>query len=151
MLEHDAYPLPRDTVGRPAGDIDAVQPDLAGVRPLDPHDALHHGGLAGAIGANQTEDLAGPDGEADVADCDQAAEALDQAVDFEQRGHYRPSVCSRRPMKPLGKNRITTRAKAETTKVDNWPSGRSTSPAASRKTAPTAAPIMVRRPPSTAA
>ncbi len=46
---------------------------------------------------------------------------------------------------------MTTRAIAETTKVESWPSGRSNSPATIRKIEPIAAPRMVRRPPSTAA
>ncbi len=68
---------------------------------------------------------------------DQAAEALGQAVDFQQRASFaalRPAAAA--PMKPPGKNRITTSATAETTKVESSPSGRRTSPATIRKIAP---------------
>ena len=46
---------------------------------------------------------------------------------------------------------MTTSAIAETMKVDSSPNGRSASPAAMRKIAPIAAPMIVRRPPRTAA
>ncbi len=59
----------------PAGDVDALEPDLAGVG-LD-HAAGHAeaGGLAGAVGAQQADDLAAPDLEVDAVD--DAADAVD--------------------------------------------------------------------------
>ena len=53
----------------------------AGIGPLDAHDQLHHGRLAGAVRADEPEDLAALDVKAYVLDRDQAAEALGQARD----------------------------------------------------------------------
>ena len=46
------------------------------------------GGFAGAVGADQAEDLAGVDGEADVLDGDQSAKPLGQALNFQQSGDF---------------------------------------------------------------
>ena len=69
--------------------------------------------------------------EAHVLDRDQAAEALGQALDLEERraGARSRALCPVReqPRKPLGKNRTTSSAMAETMKVASSPVGRSAS------------------------
>src|SRR5947209_4170942 len=150
MLENDADALPRNAVRGPVRHLNAVEIDRACGRPLDPHDELHHGGFARAVRPDQAENLAALHLEADAVDRDKATIALDQAVHREPR-----HACSPRrkisPSRPLGTNRITTSAIAETMKVESSPNGRSASPAAMRKIAPIAAPMIVRRPPRTAA
>ena len=84
MLEHHADAEPRDFVRRPARDLDPVDADRAAVRPLDAENRFHHGGLARPVRPDQTENLAGFDGEADVLHRGQSAEALDEAVDLEK-------------------------------------------------------------------
>ena len=166
VLEYDADALAGDAVAGPAGDVDAVDQHLAGIGLFDPHDQLHHGGFAAAIRADQPQDLAGSDGERHVLDRDQSAEALAQpshgqaerlrpgtglAGEGIEQSDVHPRCLIAAPNSPAGRNRITTKATAETTKVLSSPSGRRTSPKAISTTAPIAAPTMVRRPPMTAA
>src|ERR1700731_2640501 len=157
MLEHHAKTLPRDLVRGKAGHVFAQKNDIARGRAFDAHDRLHRGRLAGTVGADQAEDLAGAQIEVEVLDGGEPAEALGKPADFENRSvadsiHYCRAPCARAdPRKPLGKNKITSSATVETMKVANSPVGRRNSPATIRKIAPSAAPSTVRRPPSTAA
>ena len=119
---------------------------------------LHRGRLAGAVRPDQAEDLAGAQIEAQVLDRGQAAEALGQAADFEDRGGRRSASITSAPRAtgPLrgsrrGRTARRASATAETMKVASSPVGRRNSPATIRKIAPSAAPSTVRRPPSTAA
>ena len=59
MLKHDAGAHARDPVRRPAGDLDAVDAHRAGIGAFDAHDQLHHRRFAGAVGADQAQNLAG--------------------------------------------------------------------------------------------
>src|ERR1700689_5163062 len=134
MLKHHAKTLARDLVRGKAGDIFALEDDIARGRPFDAHDGLHRGRLAGAVGADQAEDLAGAQVEAKVLDGGEAAEALGQAADFGTSCvagfvHYSRVPCAKAdPSKPLGKNRITSSAMVETMKLSNSPVGRRNSP-----------------------
>src|SRR5690606_26320626 len=117
--------------------------------------------FARAVRADQAEDLAAVKIEAEVLHGGQAAEALGQPAHLQERcgavrsngrrRHERAPRASSEPRKPFGKNRMTNSATAETMKVAISPVGRKNSPATIRKMAPSAAPITVRRPPSTAA
>src|SRR6202789_3800375 len=157
MLKHHAKTLPRDLVRGKAGDVFALENDIARGRPFDAHDGLHRGRLAGTVRTDQAEDLAGAQIEVEVLDGGEAAEELGQPADLENRNvadriHYCRAPCARTdPRKPLGKNRITSSAQVETMNVANSPVGRRNSPATIRKIAPSAAPNTVRRPPRTAA
>src|SRR6202521_414635 len=157
MLKHHAKTLARDLVRGQAGDVFTLEDDFARARTLDAHDRLHRGRLAGAVRADQAENLAGAQIEAQVLDRGEATEALGEAADFENRRviggiHYCRAPCdSAAPRKPLGKNRITSNATVDTMKVASSPVGRRNSPATIRKIAPSAAPRTVRLPPSTAA
>src|SRR6476646_3901332 len=116
MLEHHAKTLARDLVRGKAGDVFALENDIAGGRAFDAHDRLHRGRLAGTVRTNQAEDLAGAQIEVEVLDGGKAAEALGQAADFENGSvadsiHYCRAPCARAdPRKPLGKNKITSSA-----------------------------------------
>src|ERR1700738_5131845 len=130
MLKHHAETLARDLVRGQAGDVFALEDDIACRRAFDAHDRLHRGRLAGAVRADQTENLAGAHLEAQVLNGGEATEALDQAADFENGSviggvhHERASRDRAAPRKPPGKNRTTSSATAETMNVASSPVGR---------------------------
>ena len=70
MLEYDADAGARDPMRRPAGDIDAVELDRAGIGPQDAHDQRHDGRLAGTVRADQADDFAGAQIETHILDGD---------------------------------------------------------------------------------
>ena len=75
-------------LGRPqAGDDLAVDLDLATGRRELAEDAVEQRGLAAAVRADQAEDLALLHVEADAIDGLDAAKALLDVADFEDRGH----------------------------------------------------------------
>src|SRR5690606_34586084 len=111
-----------DAVRRHAGERYAVEDDRAGVGPDQPGDLVEDGGLAGAIGTDQPDDLALGDVEGDIVGGHQAAEALAQAAHLEQRAHLRPP--RRR------KNAIRPRGCQITTAISNAPNTSCESPAA---------------------
>ena len=67
---------------------EVVEPDLAGVGPQDAAQAAQGGRLAGAVLAQQQEDLAGADLEVHAGHRLDAAEALAQATDGDHGGEY---------------------------------------------------------------
>ena len=76
-------PIPaRDSVGRPAGDVDAFEFDRTGIGAFDPHHELHHGGFAGTVGPDQSKNLAWTYLEADIVDRDESAETLGKPANF---------------------------------------------------------------------
>ena len=81
----------RPAIHRPARHVDVVENDLAGVG-LD-HAAGHAkaGGLAGAVGAEQSDDLSAIDLEIDAVDDAPPSVEFDQSVDFEHRHVSRSS------------------------------------------------------------
>ena len=88
-----AMPAAAMSARQAARDVSAEEADLARARRQRSGDQVEHGALAGAVGTDQADDLAGLDLEADIVDGDQAAEALDGAVDSEQR-RTRPAAAS---------------------------------------------------------
>src|SRR5215472_9943814 len=153
MLKNNSDAGARNAMRRPTTNVLAFQLHETRIGTLNPHDQLHHSGFAGSIGADNAQDLTGSDIEAQILHRDQAAKSLGQAADLETNwaGHLASFLWRACPSSPSGKNRMTARANAETTKVLSCPRGRNSSLAPIRKTAPNAAPRMVRRPPSTAA
>src|SRR5271154_7474294 len=83
MLEHHAYAEPRDSVWRPARDLDAVDAHRPAVRPLDAENRLHHRRLARPVRPDQTENLASIHGKADVLHGGKPAEPLIEALDLQ--------------------------------------------------------------------
>src|SRR5215468_7306970 len=67
-----------------AGDVPAKECKLAGARALCPCDQIEHRALTGTVGSDQTNDLTGLDVEAHLIDGNEAAEALDCALDTKQ-------------------------------------------------------------------
>ena len=68
---------------RVGGQIVTGHPDPSPARHGDPGQALEGGGLAGAVGADQPEDLPGPDLERQVLDRGELAVHLVEAFDLD--------------------------------------------------------------------
>ena len=69
------------------GDVAAVGRTAALGRPVAAGDAIHDRGLAGAVGADDREQLAVFDGEADIGQRPDAAEAQGHAAHFKTGSH----------------------------------------------------------------
>src|SRR5690606_33337213 len=83
--------------GLGAGQVLAVEADRAAVGLDQLGDQPQQGGLAGAVGADHADHLIAADLKADVVDRHQAAEALGQPLDLEERrAHDRASPPSSR-------------------------------------------------------
>ena len=87
-------PMPgRDRVARRAErDRPPVDPDLAGVGPVEPVEDVHERALAGAVLAEQGVDLADAQVEVDAVVGDDAREALDDAAAARPRARRRGPV-----------------------------------------------------------
>jgi hypothetical protein len=84
-----------DLVGLADG-VEARHLDAAGVGLAQALDHLEGGGLAGAVGAEDAEDLAGADVEVDAGDGGEAFVAFDEAADLDDRGGARGGMgCGR--------------------------------------------------------
>ena len=67
-----------------ARDLVAIQPDAAPGGPVEPADAVEDGGLAGAVGADDGEDLVGGDRQRHAIDGQQAAKAHGEVLHGQQ-------------------------------------------------------------------
>src|SRR6185503_8963883 len=76
-------PQPRDRGGAGTRDLAPVVEDLAAGRGKKVREQIEAGGLARAVGADQSVDAPPPDLEAHAADGDEALELLGQAPRFE--------------------------------------------------------------------
>jgi len=83
-------------------DFFPFEAEAAGIRRVDPRDRLHQGRLAGAVVADQTDHLAGADGEVDPVQSLDRAESHAYCLQLEERsavsGHLNrrfPLLCSR--------------------------------------------------------
>src|SRR5689334_19249424 len=83
-------------------DVAAVKEDLSGGGLDQSGENFDGGALAGAVGPDVAEDLAGMNGEADTIHCRDAVKPLDQATNFEHVftvtvgrlvcGHFTPAI-----------------------------------------------------------
>ena len=80
-------PVARDAVGPLAGDILAVEQNLAGLGREHAVDQVEYGRFPGTVRADQADDLALIHAEAHAVDGVQAAEALVQPDDVEEGAH----------------------------------------------------------------
>jgi hypothetical protein len=76
---HDAADV-RHGRGVLAREVEAANANHAGVRPRQSHEHADRGGLAGAVGSEKTEHLAGIDLEGHVSDGDARPEAFRQVA-----------------------------------------------------------------------
>src|SRR5688572_1022642 len=111
-LEGTADAALADVIGRQAVDALTVKRDRPPVRRELAGDHVEYCGLAGAVRADQREDSALRHVEADIVDGDQSAEALADAVDFEERAHFSrsamPSFLATQGHTPSGFRMTTT-------------------------------------------
>ena len=84
LLVHELHAGLRDGVARLPGELDAVELDRAGARRDHAHQALQRRALAGAVAAEQRDDLVLLDAQRDVEEDVRVAVIAVQAVDFEQ-------------------------------------------------------------------
>ncbi len=68
---------------RQATELDAIEPHVAGVGSDQPDDEVEAGGLSGAVGPEEADDLSRADVEGDAVDHPPRAERLHQAFGFE--------------------------------------------------------------------
>ena len=82
VLERPGHAGRRPLVGREVGDVDVPEPHPAGVGPAEPADDVEQRRLAGAVRADDPDDLQFADDERDVVQRLDAAEADGAAVDL---------------------------------------------------------------------
>src|SRR5690606_14135966 len=85
MLEGAHHAPPGDLVAGETVDGLATETDGTARRPVEAADAVEHRGLAGAVGADDGQDLAVADVERHAIDRLQAAKAHAEVADFQQR------------------------------------------------------------------
>src|SRR5690606_5698423 len=98
-LEHAQHAKARELGRVQAEDAAAVELHFAGIGQHVPGEHVEQGGLARAVGTDQADQFALGDIHADAIDRPQAAEALLDAADFEQRHQASFAVPARRRMK----------------------------------------------------
>ncbi|MNQ89957.1 hypothetical protein D3C85_1052820 [compost metagenome] len=97
-------------------DVLSAQPDLAAVGREDTADLVDERGLAGPVGADQCQPVAGLQRERHMARHVKPAEALVQRLEFEQCTHRAPPLRRRNQAQALaGDTRTTSMSKAPTT------------------------------------
>ena len=92
VLEGAGYAQFGNAVAGQGADVLALQVDAALIRVIDAADDIEEGGLAGAIGADDAEDLAGFHREADAGQRLDAAESEGQVPCFQEGAHRNLSV-----------------------------------------------------------
>ena len=104
-------------VGRHCGDVAAGETDAPRARRDTSADKADERRLSGAVGSDDRADLALFDRQVDILDGFQPAEAASEAIRGEQRRHgSHGSHLSRMvPMRPFGKNRMSTMSATPTT------------------------------------
>src|SRR5688500_7893340 len=84
VLEGTGDAALNDVPGTKAADVLVIENDATGVRPKNVGDESKQRGLAGAVGADQADDLVAPERKAHVVDGGEPAEALGEALDREE-------------------------------------------------------------------
>ena len=102
MLERAREAERREFLGRQAGDVAAGEPHRAGVGPVQASNEVEQRGLAGAVRPDHADQRAVIDGEREVVDGGDAAEAAREAGDLEQRRHHIV------PSSPCGRKRMSS-------------------------------------------
>ena len=91
VLERARDAAARDRVRREIEQALAGERHAAGIRPVEPGEDVEDGGLAGAVGPDQPEDLALRHLEAHVGERRQPAEADGEILDAQQRHAASPT------------------------------------------------------------
>src|SRR5262245_16205457 len=145
---------PNDTEPRPlvrgqARDVTPLEQDAAAVRRQGARHAVDQGGLAGAVGSDQAQALAGSDPDRHAVERQEASEALAHGVDLEERRAHRLLRRRTRPRRPSGAS--TTKSTSTTPTIKRLSSDEivtvATCCAVPRRTAPITGPSHVVVPP----
>src|SRR5690606_350285 len=166
QLKGAADAQPADLKGFQVVDAPVLKIDRAAVQGQIARHDVEHGGLAGAVGADEPHQLARFHGEADVRQHRAAHKLLLYPVKAQQaHGPTRSlaaatvgsagtrglrSMSSTKPHKPPGKNRTDKMTKRANTSMCCMPMARSASEATWMKKAPMRGPAKVAMPPTTA-
>src|SRR5207253_1758393 len=86
-LEGSGDPQLGDLVRLEPHQVVSVERGLAAVRLVQASDQVEQGGLPGAVRPDDADDLAGLDGDVELADGRQPTEGLGEAVDLQQGAH----------------------------------------------------------------
>src|SRR5258707_5189880 len=86
VLEGARDPHARDAIRRRVLQLRALEPEAALLLAIDAGEHVEERGLARAVGADEAVDLALADRERDFRERGEAAEALGDALDLEERG-----------------------------------------------------------------
>ena len=106
-LEGSRDPACRDRVRRKARHSVSLEDDFAGVGTEEPRDEVEDGGLPGAVGADETDDLALADVKLEIVDHLQPAERFGDAAKLEER--HRQTISTRDvPKMPAGRTFMIT-------------------------------------------
>src|SRR5262249_22760283 len=103
-LEGARHAEPREPHWPRATDLPVLEPDTAGARPRDAGEDVDEGRLAGAVGSDDRDELAGIDAEAHAVE--RAEFAVELPEPFGPKDHPRPAGAGRRrvtrPRRPCG-------------------------------------------------
>src|SRR5690606_8911810 len=133
----------------------AIQGEAAGARAVEAGEAVEHGGLAGAVGADDGGDGARVGAKREVVDRGHALEAHAQPLDREQwRAHEgarsgRRSVGSRQASRPCGRQTMISTMAAPNASSRNCANSRPNSGSSVRNSAASTTPTWLPMPPST--
>src|SRR5690606_7120845 len=158
-LEHAQHAQAGELGGIEPQDASAVEPDLAGVGAQVARQHIEQRGLAGAVRTDQADQLAFRHVHADAVERLEAAEALADVANLEQRHHapFAAAVASRRrtnaararPQRPSRKKRAKMMTSSAKTIIWMLPTSRSSSEATYTSPAPMGGPTRVPMPPIT--
>src|SRR5205085_1607816 len=105
-LERARDPALRDQVRGETDDALTLEPDVAGVGPVDPGHEIEDGRLAGAVRPDQADDLALADLDVETVDHLQASEGERHVSQLEE-GSVAHTISTRRsPKRPFGRRII---------------------------------------------
>ena len=105
-----------EAVLRLGGDVAALEPDVPGARRERAGDQVEEGALAGAVRPDDRGQAAGEEARGHVGERREAAEALGEPLDLEdRRGAHRLAQWVSEPQTPRGKNRIRSTNNVPTT------------------------------------
>ena len=92
LLEQTAHTYAGDLIRRKVGDVVPQEGDRAAGSREEAADEVEDRGLAGAIGADEAQDLPGVDLEVEALDCREATEVLGESLRLEQGVHRTTSL-----------------------------------------------------------
>jgi hypothetical protein len=90
-LKSPSDPPPADLKGFAANQVLSLQANLTLIRGINTREKVEDGGLAGSVGADQTDDLSPPNLEADILDSSQTPKMLGQTIHL-KKSHIKSAL-----------------------------------------------------------